>query len=67
MEIVQTIEDLEEELDKTIEEMDKIAAEVAEGRLDAYEGFTQTESHKDKILELGHKLKDLGVDIGNRG
>lgn len=63
LDIPETIEDLEEELHKTISEMDGVAALVAEKELDAYEGFMKTEQHKDKIVEIGRKLKDLGVDI----
>lgn len=61
--MTETVEDLEEELQKTLADMDNIAARVAEKGIDAYEGFMQTEKHKDNIVEIGHKLKALGIDI----
>lgn len=58
-----TIEELDEELRLTLNEIDKIAIEVAEGRLDAYGGFMQTEKYNEKLSEIRNKLRDMGVDI----
>jgi len=59
----ETVEDLEEQLQDTLQKIDNIAARVAEKELDAYDGFMQTEKYKDLIVKIGHKLKELGVDI----
>jgi GTP-binding protein EngB required for normal cell division len=61
--MTKTVEELEEELQETLTEIDKIAAKVAQKELDAYEGFMQTEKHKDKVVEIGHMLKEKGIDI----
>ncbi|PLY16153.1 MAG: hypothetical protein C0628_01325 [Sulfurimonas sp.] len=60
------IEDLEEELEETLAKIDDIAAKVQKKELDAYEGFMKTEKYKNKIVEIGNKLKEKGVDITNR-
>jgi len=31
--------------------------------MDAYEGFMKSEEYKDKLEEIGNKLKEKGVDI----
>ena len=59
----ETVEDLQTELDEALAKIENIALQVAEKELDAYAGFMQTEEYKDKIVEIGHKLKDHGVDI----
>ncbi|MCK4874614.1 MAG: hypothetical protein KAS26_02095 [Sulfurimonas sp.] len=59
----ETVEDLQTELDEALAKIENIALQVAQKELDAYEGFMQTEEYKDKIVEIGHKLKDHGVDI----
>ena len=59
----ETIEDLEEELQDALAKIENIAARTAEKEIDAYEGFMQTEKYKDKIGEIGNKLKERGVDI----
>ena len=59
----ETVEDLETELTDTLNKIEDIAAKVSEKELDAYDGFMQTEKYKDKIMEIGHKLKERGVDI----
>lgn len=61
--MTKTVEELEEELQETLADIDKIAAKVAEKELDAYEGFMQTEKYKDKVIEIGHLLKEKGIDI----
>ncbi len=58
-----TVEDLEEELQETLAKIENIAARVAEKEIDAYEGFMESEKYKDKVVEIGHKLKERGVDI----
>ena len=59
----QTVEDLEELLQKTLPGIENIALLVAEGQKDTYEGFVETEKYKDKIIRIGHLLKEKGVDI----
>jgi hypothetical protein len=59
----QTVEDLEELLQKTLQDIENIALQVAEGQKDTYEGFMETEKYKDEIIRIGHLLKEKGVDI----
>jgi len=59
----ETIEDLQKELQEALAKIENIAARTAEKEIDAYEGFMQTEKYKDKIVEIGNKLKERGVDI----
>lgn len=61
-----TVEDLETELQEVLLNLDKIAQEVAENGLDAYEGFMQSEKYRDRIVEIGHALKERGIDITTR-
>ena len=42
------------------------AGMVAEKTMDTYEGFMQSEQYKDKVVEIGNKLKEKGVDITTR-
>lgn len=59
----ETIEDLEEELQKALVQIDNIAEMVQRKELGAFEGFMESEKHKNKVVEIGYKLKELGVDI----
>lgn len=59
----ETVEDLDEELQKALAEIENIAAKVYEKRMDAYEGFLQTEKYNKIIIEVGNKLKERGIDI----
>ncbi len=59
----ETVEDLDEELQKALSEIENIAAKVYEKKMDAYEGFLQTEKYNKIVLEIGYKLKERGVDI----
>ena len=61
----QTVEDLEELLQKTLQDIENIALQVAEGQKDTYEGFMETEKYKDEVIRIGHLLKEKGVDISN--
>jgi hypothetical protein len=63
MDIEETVEDLEDQLQKTLKDIENLAAKVAEENMDAYEGFMKSEEHKDKLEEIGNKLKEKGVDI----
>jgi hypothetical protein len=36
---------------------------VYEGKMDAYEGFMETEKYNKIVLEIGNKLKEKGIDI----
>lgn len=58
-----TVEFLDEELKKTLGAIQDIAAKVYEGKLDAYEGFLETEKYNERVVELGNKLKEKGVDV----
>lgn len=59
----ETVEDLDEELQKALSEIENIAAKVHEKKIDAYEGFLQTEKYNKIVLDIGYKLKERGVDI----
>ncbi|MDO9267125.1 MAG: hypothetical protein Q7U00_08605 [Sulfurimonas sp.] len=59
----ETVEDLDEELRKALSEIENIAGKVYEKKIDAYEGFLQTEKYNKIVLEIGYKLKERGVDI----
>lgn len=58
-----TVEELEEELQKALDAIEMIAAKVQKKELDTFEGFMQSEKHKNRVVELGYKLKELGIDI----
>ncbi len=58
-----TVEYLDEELQKAIGAVENIAAKVYEGTMDAYEGFMETEKYNKTIVEIGKKLKEKGIDI----
>lgn len=62
----ETIEELEEELDAILAKIDNIEALVYEQKLDAYEGFVQANKYKDRVIEIGYKLKEAGIDITTR-
>ncbi|MDD3854488.1 hypothetical protein [Sulfurimonas sp.] len=57
------VEDLEEELQKALAQIDTIAAKVQRKELDTFEGFMESEKYKNRVVEIGYKLKELGVDI----
>jgi hypothetical protein len=59
----QTVEDLEELLQDTLQKIDDIALQVSEGQKDTYEGFVETEKYTDEVIRIGHLLKEKGVDI----
>jgi len=59
----ETIEDLEDELQKALTQIDTIAAKVQRKELDTFEGFMESEKYKNRVVEIGYKLKELGVDI----
>ncbi len=59
----ETVEDLEEELQKALTQIDTIAAKVQRKELGVFEGFTESEKYKNRVVEIGYKLKELGVDI----
>lgn len=61
-----TVEALETELQKAMLNMDTIASKVLKKELDSYEGFMQSEEWKNKIVEIGYKLKERGIDITTR-
>jgi cystathionine beta-lyase family protein involved in aluminum resistance len=57
------VEDLHRDLEKALEMIDEIAEKVQRKELDAFEGFMQSEEYKNKVVEIGYKLKELGIDI----
>lgn len=58
-----TVEDLEEALQKALENIDKIAIQVTEKKIDVYDGFLMSEKYKDEVVNIGNKLKEKGIDI----
>jgi len=58
-----TVEFLDEELKKALNEISNIAAKVYEKKMDAYEGFLETEKYNRIVVEIGNKLKAKGIDI----
>jgi len=61
-----TVEDLETELQEVMLNMDTLAQMVQDKEMDAYEGFMQSEKHKNRIVEIGNALKEKGIDITTR-
>ncbi|OHE13057.1 MAG: hypothetical protein A2525_11700 [Sulfurimonas sp. RIFOXYD12_FULL_36_11] len=59
----ETVEDLEEELQKALIQIDTIAAKVQRKEIEVFEGFMESEKYKNRVVEIGYKLKELGVDI----
>jgi Txe/YoeB family toxin of Txe-Axe toxin-antitoxin module len=59
----ETVEDLEELLQKALQEIESIALLVANGQKDTYEGFMESEKYKDEVIRIGHLLKEKGIDI----
>ena len=57
------VEDLEEELQKALTQIDTIAAKVQRKEIEVFEGFMESEKYKNRVVEIGYKLKELGVDI----
>ncbi len=58
-----TVEELESELEELLLKIDTIAQKVLDKELDSYQGFLDTEKYKDRIVEIGHLLKEKGIDI----
>ncbi len=61
-----TVEELETELQEVLLNIDNIAQSVSDGEVDSYEGFMQSEKYKNRVVEIGHLLKDKGIDITTR-
>ena len=61
-----TVEDLESELEEISVKINEIAQDVADKKLDTFDGFMQSEKYKDRIVEITHALKDRGIDITKR-
>lgn len=64
--ILDTVEELETNLEDALLKIENIAALVLEKKLDTYEGFMKSEKYKNEIIEIGNKLKKLGIDITTR-
>jgi len=58
-----TIEDLESELEEVLLKIDTIAQDVVDKKIDAYQGFMDTETYKNRVVEIGNLLKEKGIDI----
>ena len=61
-----TVEELESELQEVLINIDNIAAKVSEKKMDAYEGFMESEKYKNRVVEIGNALKERGIDITTR-
>lgn len=61
-----TVEELETQLQEALLNMDSIASRVLKKELDSYEGFIQSQEWKNKIVSIGYKLKEKGIDITTR-
>jgi peptide deformylase len=61
-----TVEELESELQEVLLNIDNIAARVAQKEMDAYEGFMESEKYKNRVVEIGNSLKEVGIDITTR-
>jgi len=61
-----TVEELESALDRALINIENVAAQVADKKMDAYEGFMETEKYKNEVVTIGHKLKEAGIDITKR-
>jgi hypothetical protein len=59
----ETVEELDAELQDALLNMDIIAERVFNKELDSYEGFLLSEEWKNKIITIGYKLKERGIDI----
>ena len=62
----ETVEELETELQEVLSSIENIAQEVANGEVDTYEGFMQSEKYKNRVVEIGYLLKEKGIDITTR-
>jgi len=58
-----TIEDLESELEEVLLKIDTIAQDVVDKKIDTYQGFMDTETYKNRVVEIGNLLKEKGIDI----
>ncbi len=58
-----TIEDLESELEEVLLKIDTIAQDVVDKKIDTYQGFMNTETYKNRVVEIGNLLKEKGIDI----
>jgi hypothetical protein len=61
-----TVEDLESELQEVLLNIDNIAQEVVDGNMDSYTGFMESEKYKNRVVEIGNLLKEMGIDITTR-
>ncbi|WP_294966462.1 hypothetical protein [Sulfurimonas sp.] len=61
-----TVEELESELQIVLLNIDNIAVQVIEKKIDAYQGFLESEKWKNRVVEIGISLKEKGIDITTR-
>jgi len=52
------VDQAEEELQKALAQIDTIAAKVQRKELDTFEGFMESEKYKNRVVEIGYKLKE---------
>ena len=64
--MTETVEELETELQEVLLNIDNIAQSVADGKVDSYEGFMESEKYKNRVVEIGNLLKKKGIDITTR-
>lgn len=58
-----TVEELESELEQTLQKIEDIVERVQNKEMDTFEGFIESEKYKDRVVELGNALKAKGIDI----
>ena len=62
----ETVEELESELQEVLLNMDNLAEQVQDNKIDSYEGFMKSEKYRNRIVEIGNALKQKGIDITTR-
>lgn len=58
-----TIEELQSELEESLQKIEEIVEKVQNKELDTFEGFMESEKYKNRVVELGNLLKERGIDI----
>ena len=61
-----TVEELETELQEVLLNIDNLAQQVAEKKIDSYQGFMDSEKYKNRVVAIGNLLKERGIDITTR-
>ncbi len=63
---IDTVEELESELQEVLLNIDDLAQQVLDKKIDSYQGFMDSEKYKNRIVEIGNLLKEKGIDITTR-